>query len=299
MNEPVPMLEPVTADDPCGPDLRWEPEVLQLQTSLSMLLADDDPAVVGARTASGPVTADGVLRTTTGLLRRTKSVFIMGVQAQAHWVRDGLGGYVEAMEQLVLSVEAWPGPHDGVHPRADLEDGDLGERASAFARVVADVPHIAATIGWGRLEDPTLRAHAAAALSDLFSQWSSRLAGALGDEPPPDAQAAWRAIQAIRGFEQSLAERGGVAPGPISDEDSASRTSLARASRDAWELVALAADRMQEQSPHSPAVPMLRLVLGWQGMDLAQISQASRDANGQMGIDQMMDWAKKQIAASR
>ena len=298
MNEPVAMLEPVSVDDPCGPDLRWEPEVLQLQTSLSMLLADDDPAVVGARTASGPVTADDVMRTTSGLLRRTKSIFIMGVQAQARWVRDGLGGYAEAMEQLVLSVEAWPGPHDGIHPRADLEDGDLGERASAFARVVADAPHIAATIGWGRLEDPILRGHAAAALSDLFTQWSSRLAGALGDEPPPDAQAAWRAIRTIRGFEQSLAESGATDPGATVDSDAPSAHSPPSASRDAWQLLAIAAERMQEQSPHSPAVPMLQLVLRWQGMDLAQISETSRNANGQMGIDQMMDWAKKQLVGS-
>ena len=298
MNDRALGPEPVSAGDPCGPDLRWDPEVLELDTSLSMLLADDDGAVVGARAASGPATADDLLRTTTGLLARTKSISVMGVHAQARWVRDGLGGYAEAMDELVRSVETWPEPHDGIHPRADPDDGDLGERTSALARVLANVPRLADTVGWGRLEDPPGRALAAAALSGVFTRWGSRLADALEGEAPPDAQIAWRAIRAIRGFEDSLAGSDEAEADPGPDEAASSPPRTGGAPRDAWELVSLAAERMQEQSPHSPAVPMLRLVLGWQGMDLAQISEASRNANAQMGIDQMMDWAKKQIGGS-
>lgn len=298
MSERAYILEPVSADDPCGPDLRWEPDMLELVTRFSMLLEDGEGVVVGARAASGRVSADDLLQSTIHLLARTKSILVMGVYAQVRWILDGLGGYAEAMDELVRSVEAWPGPDDGVHPRADPDDGDLGERESALARVLANVPRLAATLGWGKLEEPPERARAAATLRGVFTRWQSRLSGALAEEPPPDAQTAWRAIRSIRGFEDSLGESGEAATEPDPEEEASSPHPIPRAPHDAWELVALAAERMQEQSPHSPAVLMLRLVLGWQGMDLAQISEASRSANGQMGIDQMMDWAKKQISGS-
>ena len=42
---------------------------------------------------------------------------------------------------------------------------------------------------------------------------------------------------------------------------------------DAWDLVEHAAERMEEQSPHSPAVHVLQMVLKWRGMNLAQDQQ--------------------------
>ena len=297
MSAPGLFLTPVSADDPCGPDLRWNSDFLNLQTTVSALLGDDDGAIVGARAASGPVTPDDVLRTTTALLARTKNIFVMGVHAQARWVQEGLGAYAETMEELLCCVETWPGPYDGVHPRADPDDDDLGERASAFARILVDVPHLAATVGWGQLEDPALRVQAVRMLHDLFTGWRSRLAVALGPESASDAQSCWRAIRTIRDFERLLSERGVVHPASDSDADPSPGASAPSLSRDAWELLTLAAERMQEQSPHSPAVPMLQLVLRWKDMDLAKISEVSRAANGQMGLDQMLDWAKKQLAS--
>ena len=57
-------------------------------------------------------------------------------------VRRGIGTAVSA-------VETWPDPDFGLHPRADEEDGDLGERVAAFGKLVNRIPALTGAMGWG------------------------------------------------------------------------------------------------------------------------------------------------------
>ena len=145
------LLAAVSEEDPCGVDIRWDPDVLTLDNTLARLVEGDDGAIVGAEAVdSEKVSPESLLRTTGELLGRSKDLFVMGVHAQGLWLRDGLGAYAQAMDELVQAVERWPDPATGVHPRADPEDGDLGERVAVLARLLVNVPVLSSTVGWGK-----------------------------------------------------------------------------------------------------------------------------------------------------
>ena len=64
---------------------------------------------------------------------------------------------------------------------------------------------------------------------------------------------------------------------------------------DAWDAIERAMTLMVEQNRHSPAVPVLRLLLGWRELDLVEISQRMRTAG--ISLEQLLDSIKSQLDA--
>lgn len=294
-------VAPVGADDPCGPDLRWDPEISTFESMLAQAFSsEDESAVSGATTeqGSGPAARDLVSLTRACLLR-TKSISVLSVHARALWIEEGLLGFSTGMRGLVEAVSLWPSPGDGVHPRAD-EDDDLGERYAALSRIVHAVPRYAARIGWGKTSAPSDRARAAAALFDVFSRWESRFDEATRGDPPP-ALSAWRSLKALDGMEQLLcAGEAGLVPlddAAVSGADQSFPGTELLDSSDPDSLLASLIEATERVNPHSPGLILLRLVATWKGLDLCQISE--RMAASGLALDTVLKSVKSQLDRAR
>ena len=150
MSDEEVLLAPVSEDDPCGPDRRWEPEIQNLSNALARAVRGNEGAVVGAETVSVQTASfDDIRNEALALSRTTKDVGVAAIYAEASWRQQGLAGFAQALEAAVKVMEKWSDPSRGVHPRADEDDGDLGERGAALGRLVRQIPTLAATVGWG------------------------------------------------------------------------------------------------------------------------------------------------------
>ena len=289
---------PVSDDDPCGPDLRWDARFMALEPDLEALLsADEDaPPIVGAQSArAAPVASDLVARAE-AVTAGTRHVQAIAVLAQARWMAQGVEAYAHTMEALLAASERWSDPATGIHPRADPDDGDLSERTGAFVWALRNIPRLVAITGWGASAAPDARSRAALALEGVFSRWASRLEPALGPGHGADARAAYAVLSKLSGFSLAL-ESAGPAPEAPADV-SAPAPAAAPAVEDAWLLLERATERMTQQHPHSPAVLVMRMLLAWRELDLAEISAVSTKAFDKMTLDQIASWAKAQVAPS-
>ena len=197
MNDEELLLTPVSENDPCGPDIRWEPEMLRLSNSFANAVRGCEGAVVGAETVAVQMASfDDIRDDALALSRNTKDVGVLAVYAESSWRNRGLEGFALAMEAAVKVMEKWPDPDRGVHPRADESDGDLGERGAALGRLVRKIPELAATVGWGAENDATGREEAATTLAGIFDAWTARLGACFGGELVPPKEA-WRALQGL------------------------------------------------------------------------------------------------------
>ena len=273
------ILSPVSAEDHCGPDLRWDPDFTSAMAAYEATTAEALPVVVGGETASAPGgSADTVITDLERLLARSKDVRLLAMRAELMWHRDGLTGFEAALEDTVQALEIWPEPDTGIHPRADEQDpNDRMERAASLGKLMNHVATLAATIGWGRTEDADEQGRTAKALKKLFSEIGDRSKPALGADSP-STRDAWTGLQKLVGGvleegaeanEQPLdgAQTPGAAPG-------AGR----RASANAWETLERAAELMQEQSPHSPTVPLMKVMLTWRELDLIEVARRMKAA---------------------
>ena len=282
------ILTPVAGDDPCGPDLRWDPEFVALMDGLESALAEDPGAVLDAEVAqSSGVTFEEVADMAARLSARTKDVRVLVAHAEASWRDGGLAAFAQAMEDAAVVLETWPGPRDGVHPRAEEDDGDLGERTAALGRLLSRVPEIAATVGWGADVQERRKAEASATLRGVFGRWKERLGLAFGDGLPSVSDA-WRSLRGLLGPEASADHPGEADPATSGEEGPKEAPAL-----DAWDLIDGALARMTRQDRHSPARPVLELLAGWRSLGILEIADAMK-ASG-ISLEQLLESVKQQI----
>ena len=297
-DELSPFLAPVSDDDACGPDLRWDPEVTALDTVVAQVFSADEQGVVEGEVSLPPgLPAPRELAASTlSLLARTKSIPLLAANARALWMAQGLAGFALGLEALVAVTERWPDPATGVHPRAD-EDGDLGERYAALARALHDLPRYASRIGWGKTTQDAAMRSTAERLRTLFASWGARLGPALADDVP-SAQDFWRTLRGLEGMEGLLSETGAPANVAAHDIEAGAGTSSAPAPRsdDPWALLDATLLAMERTNQHSPAVLMLRLIATWKDKDVSYIVKSMGEAG--LGLEATVKALKAQIDAA-
>ena len=301
MNDDLsPYLSPVSDGDPCGQDLRWDPEVTGLDTVVAQVFSADEQGVVEGEVSlpAGLPTPRELTASTRSLLARTKSVPVLAANARALWMAQGLGGLALGLEALVAVIERWSDPATGVHPRAD-EDGDLGERYAALARALHDLPRYASRIGWGKTTDATAMRETAGRLRTLFASWQARLGPALSGDVPTAADL-WRTLRGLEGMEGLLSEAGDQESDEGSDAVAAGDEASPPPTRtdDPWALLDATLLAMERTNRHSPAVLMLRLIATWKDKDVTYIVKSMGDAG--LGLEALVKALQAQIdAASR
>ena len=291
-------LAPVAEDDPCGPDLRWDPEVTGLDTVVAQVFSADEQGVVEGEVslpAGLPVPRE-LAASTRALLARTKSIPVLAANARALWMTQGLAGLALGLEALVSVAERWPDPATGVHPRAD-EDGDLGERYAALARSLHDLPRYAARIGWGKTTHAGAMHATAERLQALFASWGTRLGPALADDVPTAADL-WRTLRGLEGMEGLLSEAA-TPPGEEggdSESDGDGNAPAPSRTDDPWALLDATLLAMERSNRHSPAVLMLRLIATWKDKDVTYIVNSMGEAG--LGLEALVKALQAQIDAA-
>ena len=279
---------PVAGDDPCGPDLRWDPEFLGLSDAMSSLVSQDEGTVIDAEMSrSDGRSFEEIVDMAIALSSRTKDLRVLTIHAEASWYHGGLCAFASAMEELTTVVQTWPGFDDGVHPRADEMDADLGERTAALGRLLHRIPTLAAIVGWGRAAvGDEAKAGGAATLRSVFGAWKERLEPAFGADLPSSTDA-WRSLQKLVGS---------VVPTGAGDgaDDAAAGSAMVAAppATDAWDLIERAHEQMILQDHHSPAVPVLRLLIKWRPLDLGGIADLMKPSG--ISLEQLLESIKKQ-----
>ena len=279
-------LEPVSTADPCGPNMRWDPQFQELSHAFDAAMAQDNTAALDAEVvASGAPTFREIADMAEDLCAKTKDLRVLAIYAEAHWRDHGLAEFAEALEQMVGMMETWPDANFGFHPRADAEDGDLGERVAALGKLLHRVPALTGLIGWGTHLEISERLEVAATLRGVFDAWDERLGPALGDDLPSKREA-WQALQALVGADEQAttsdasAEQNGGAPRTLAGE------------ANAWDLIEHAAELMARQDHHSPALPVLRLLATWRALDLVKIVDVMRPSG--ITMEQLLASIKQQ-----
>lgn len=278
------ILDPVTEQDSCGPDLRWDSEFLALVDAFEMTEAKGAASVVeGALVAAPGQAFDDVVDRAMALSARTKDIRVLAVYVEARWRQAGLAAFADALADLVAVQERWPGAKDGIHPRADESDGDLAERAAALGKLLSRIPTLAATIGWGA-DDIEDRSVCVGKLRNVFDAWDERLQVAFGRHMPSPT-AAWHGLQTLVGTDWMVpapAEGGGVPHGEPPAR-----------SADAWDLIDDALSSMRDQDRHSPALPLLRLLSTWRSLGIIEIVDQMKSSG--VTLEQLMESVKRQI----
>ena len=284
MADPV-FLSPVDGDDPCGPDLRWDPEFLALNDAFADLEAAGATAVVGGEVVADSERGyDEIAEGALALCAKTKDLRVLVLYAEARWRLGGLAAFGEAMEELAQVQETWPDREHGVHPRAEDADDDLGERAAALGRLLNRIPTLAATVGWGsqHLGDRDMLA-CAETLRGVFGAWTTRFEPTFGADLPSCADA-WQALKKVVGT---------VVPSEASEADQeGGPATLTPAPTDAWDLIDQALARMVEQDHHSPALPLLRLLSSWRSLGIIDIVDGMKGSG--VTLEQLMESVKRQ-----
>lgn len=281
------LLEPVTEDDPCGPDMRWDTEY-QTLSQLIETLVNQDATVADAEVAGGPQQSiEDIIFAAEDLSRKTKDIGVLAIYAEACWRDQGLAAFADAMTDIVAMIEQWADADAGIHPRADPEDGDLSERAAPLGRLLFRVPSLAATVGWGRKEpEISERVEVAKQLQAIFGEWKERLEVAFGPQLP-SKEDAWSALSPMLGGADIpiMDEEGVLIPGAEAQQMVAANP---------WDLIERAAELMEQQERHSPALPILRLMATWRDKDIVEIMAKMSSAGLQ--LEQVLQSMKQQTA---
>ena len=281
------LLEPIPGEDPCGSDLRWDPSFLELDQKLEAARSGAGGAVVDAEVVSGDTPKfEDLVEAAKSLLQRSKDLRILVIYIEARWRGEGLVGFAAALEELVTVAETWPDANTGIYPRADPEDGDLGERVAPLGKILNLVPDMVTAVGWGARPEISERLAIADVLKGVFDAWSDRLTPAFGGELPSSRQA-WTALGKLIGSEG----------GDDGTEDGAGGVSAPGGGGrlpdgDAWDLVERAAELMSQQDRHSPALPVLRMLSGWRSLGLMEIADAMKPSG--VSLEQILESIKRQ-----
>ena len=276
-------LEPISELDPCGPDLRWDAEFLALDNALAAAATQGAASVVEGEVVETSERAyDDVVARATALSAKTKDIRVLAIYAEASWRLGGLVAFADAMEGLTSVVEQWPGARDGLHPRADELDGDLGERAAALGKLLNQIPTLVAMVGWGGHAGDGERVNCAATLKGVFGAWAERTEAAFEADLPSTGDA-WRSLQRLVGR---------VGATDADPDAEATLEDFGRPTLDTWDLIDQALERMAEQDHHSPALPLLRLLSSWRSLGIIDIVDRMK-ASG-VTLEQLMESVKRQ-----
>ena len=281
------MLTPVPGDDPCGTDLRWDAAFMALEHAFERALTRNDGDVVsGERAATNVPTFKDVIVNARELMGRTKDMRVLTVYVEALWHDAGLPTFAAALEDLVAVAETWADPDTGFFPRADEEDGDLSERVAPLGKLLNRIAATAEIVGWGSQPGPDERDATRESLAAVFGAWNERLDAAFGPDLPSPTEA-WTALRELVG--DPVAAPDSDAAGAGADVSMATEP----ATMDAWDAVERAVRLMEQQNGHSPAVPVLRLVLRWRSVDIMEISQTMRGSG--VSLEQLLDSVRSQL----
>ncbi len=283
------LTAPVADDNPCGADLQWDADMMALEQTMLAAVAEDEAVVEGEQVAREVGTFDDVIRMAEALCARTKDLRVLAILAEAHWHAGGLVAFADAMAALVAVVEAWPDVGTGVHPRADPEDGDLAERAAPLGKLLYRIPVLARTVGWGDGEATgDEQRDTALLLHQVFAEWEDRLGAALRTSLPAAGEA-WQALQPFALLEAD--------PAALQDTDAApdaeGTEARSAAPADPWQLIERAEELMRMTAPHSPALPVLGMLLRWRNMNIIDVMLAMR-ASG-LTLEQLLEAIRMQM----
>lgn len=284
------ILDPVSAEDPCGPDLRWDPEFASLEHAFEMATSTSEDVVEGEAEADDDGGLQEVISTARQLCAKTKDMRVLAMLAEAQWRSGGLAAFGDVLADLVAVAETWPEPDTGFHPRADEEDGDLSERNAPLARLVGRVPMLAEVSGWGTAPAPETQQSTRDILAGVFGRWTDRLEPAFGRDvaSPRDAWAALRGLVGEPGAQE------GDATGDATEGQPPVGASVAPPpTANAWDALDHALQLMALQNSHSPAIPVLRLLATWREADIIDIAEAMREAG--VTLEQLLEAIKKRL----
>ena len=283
------LLQDVTENDPCGPNLQWDPAFTELRSAAVKVTSDKGDVIEASKASPEAKPVVEIIAMADALLRRTKDLRVLAMRAELSAQASGLAGFAQSMEELSQVVEKWPDPHHGIHPKADESDGDLGERAAPLGKLVYGLPGLIATTKWSEHDSEETKRAAVRQLKGVFEHWKGRLGPALEPELPVVGEI-WQTLSARLPKEHDAdaedAEQSNERSGTEEDRRSAS------AKRDAWDLIEEAATRMEVQDRHSPARLLLEVMDGWRKMNLIEIADAMK-ASG-ISLEQLLESAKKQ-----
>ena len=286
MTNPV-IVDPVAGNDPCGTDLAHTQDMFGFGHALETVRAMDAESVVDGELApSNAPTPHDVISMAETLSAKTKSIAVIAPYAEASWLAAGLPAFAEAMEDLVAVAQSWPDGRDGVYPRADEEDGDLGMRAAPLGRLLNGIPALVQRIGWGGDVALTKQMETDRLLKGVFESWRERLEPAFGPELPSCEQA-W---SSLRQLTVGLSRQTGTEPEQNGEAAPGGAQPIAA---DAWETLERAAALMAEQDRHSPALPVLHLLASWRPMGIIEIAETMK-ASG-VPLEQLLDSVKKNL----
>ncbi|WP_460417422.1 type VI secretion system protein TssA [Pseudomonas sp. microsymbiont 2] len=208
MNSPL-LLAAVSADFPCGDDLEYDPDFLQLERDAQ---GRPERVMGDAVQAAEPPQWRDIEQTCTGLLQRSKDLRITHFLLQANLALHGLPGLAASLELIRdLLSEYWL----HLHPQLDAaDDNDPTVRVNALAGLTCDT-NIAllrdAVLVRSRAFGPvTLRAalHAAGVQHFASEQLSAEeLAAALRDAAPEQLAQCHQALQLARDALDSIESR--------------------------------------------------------------------------------------------
>ena len=278
----------IEGDDPCGKDLAHTQEMFAFGRAFEAVRSLEIESVVeGELVSSNDPTPQDVISMAESLSAKSKSIAVVAPYVEACWLAGGLPAFAEAMEDLAVVAETWPDGKDGVYPRADEEDGDLGMRAAPLGRLINGVSGLVRRVGWGGDVSLAQQIETNRLLRGVFENWRERLSPAFGSELPSCEQA-WSNLYQLIG---SLASESGTEDG----QDGAETPFSAKATvADAWDTLERAVALMAEQDRHSPALPVLRLLASWRPMGIIEIAETMKSSG--VSLEQLLDSVKKNMA---
>ena len=290
MNNPI-LLEPIAGEDPCGADLRWDPQFVEIMQTFDAAKSESENTVVSGELAiTDTATYKIVTNMVENISKKTKDLRLMAVYVESLWYEQELLGFANGLEDMVTMIEKWPDKDKGIYPRADEEDGDLGERNAPLGKLLNAIPSLVGVLGWGKECTNEEKIKISTILKGIFNKWTTRLEPAFGRDLPPRGDA-WGALQKLVLQVQMEPQQSG-----IDDREAVGAGQVMMAATpvpvDAWDLIERATETMIQQDHHSPANPVLELLMSWRSLGITDIADSMKISG--VSLEQLLESIKKQ-----
>jgi len=213
------LLSPVSEDFPCGEDLEYDPQFLQLERAA---VGQPERIMGDAVLAAEPPQWRDISQQAEQLLQRSKDLRVCHFLLQGALAVEGLRGLADTLSLVQQLLENhW----QALHPQLDADDDNdptlrlnalMGLASDSTLNLLRDTPLVQSR-AFGSI---SLRAAANASGLQHFQGESlagDQLRGALQDSDPDQLNATRQALddarQALQGIEQYVAEQLGMAQG--------------------------------------------------------------------------------------